>query len=151
MRINATLHVSLLQKWSEAVAFFMVCFILIFSEMPSWGKGLALLFMGFFFAYQRLFKKPTARLVQLIQFDKDTWRWSVLEPHRIKKTMIYEGRLVNVQGWLFVLVLRFETIVKHKPVTTSWVIWRDQVDADNWRRLRVIARFWADEAHRIID
>lgn len=151
MRINTTLHVSRLQKWTEAVAFFVVSFILIFSEMPSWGKGLALLCMGFVFAYQRLFKKPTARLVQLIQFDKDTWRWSVLEPHRIKKTMIYEGRLVSVQGGLCVFVLRFETSIKNKPVPTSWLIWRDQVDADNWRRFMVIARFWADEAQRVSD
>jgi len=151
MRINTTLQDGRLQKWCEAVVFLMVCLILLFSEMPAWGKGLALMLMGFFVAYQRLLQKPVARLVQLIQFDKNTWRWSVLEPSYIKKTHIYEGRLVGVQGWLFVLVLRFDAIEKNKSVVKSWVVWRDQVDADNWRRLMVIARFWADDVQRITD
>jgi hypothetical protein len=145
------LQVSRLQKWSEAVAFFMVCCILIFSEMPIWGKGLALMFMGFFLAYQRVLKKPAARLVQVTQFDKAHWRWSVLDPLRTQKTHVYEGRLIKAQGGLFVLVLRFETKVRQKSVMTNWVVWRDQVDTANWRRLIVIARFWADEAQRIID
>lgn len=151
MRINTTLQVSRLQKWSEAVAFLLVCLVLIFSEMPFWGKGLSLLLMGFFLAYQYLFKKPAARLVQVTQFDKENWRWSVLEPLRTQKTHVYEGRLIKAQGGLFVLVLRFETKVRQKTVMTNWVVWRDQVDAQNWRRLIVIARFWADEAQRIID
>lgn len=151
MRINATLHVSRFQKWSEAFLLLVVCLILILSEMPIWGKGLALMFMGFFVAYRRLFKKPTARLVQLIQFDKETWRCSVLEPHRVQKTSIIEGRLVSVQGGIFVLVLRFESTEKNKIVLKNWVVWRDQVDAENWRRLIVIARFWMDDAQRIID
>lgn len=149
MRINTTLQVSRLQKWSEAFLLLVVCLILIFSEMPAWGKGLALMFMGFFVAYQRWLQKPAARLVQLIQFDKETWRWSVLEPSRIKKTNIVEGRLVSVQGWLFVLVLRFEALEKNKPVMKNWIIWRDQVDADHWRRLIVMARFWADDVVKV--
>lgn len=151
MRINTTLQVSRLQKWGEAVALLMVCFVLIFSEMPIWGKGFALMLMGFVIAYQHLLQKPTARLVQLIQFDKENWRWSVSNSKRIKKTDIVEGRLVSVQGWLFVIVLRLETTVKNKPVMTNWVIWRDQVDAVNWRRLMVMARFWAEDEQRIVD
>ncbi|GAC1372629.1 MAG: hypothetical protein NVS3B3_07030 [Aquirhabdus sp.] len=150
MRVNTTLQVSRLQKWSEAVAFFLVCSILFFSEMPLWGKGFALIAMGFFLTYQRLLQKPPARLVQLIQFDKENWRWLILEPHRKKKDIL-EGRLVSVQGGLFVLVLRFETTAKNKAVTQNWVIWHDQVDAANWRRLIVIARFWAEDIQRMAD
>lgn len=151
MRINTTLQVSRLQKWSHTVLLLMVCLILIFSDMPIWGKGFALMFLGFFLAYKRLLQKPTARLVQLIQFDKETWRWLVQEPTRIKKTNSDEGRLISVQGGLFVLVLRFKTMGKKKSVTKSWVIWRDQVDMDHWRRLIVMARFWADDVQRTID
>ena len=128
-----------------------VCLVLVLSDMPTWGKGIALMFMGFSFAYQRWMQKPAARLVQLVQFDKENWRCSVQIFHRIHKTNIVEGRLVSVQGWLFVLVLRFETTDNNKQVTKNWVIWRDQVDAENWRRLIVIKRFWADDVQRVID
>lgn len=151
MRINTTLQVSRLQRWSEAFLLLMVCSILIFSDMPIWGKCFALMFLGFFVLYQRFLQKPAARLVQLVQFDKETWRWVVQEPTRITKTNRYEGRLISVQGGLFVLVLRFETMEKKKSVTKNWVIWRDQVDMDHWRRLIVMARFWADDVQRIID
>jgi len=151
MRINTTLQVSRLQKWSEALLLLLVCLILIFSDMPPWGKGLALLLLAFVLIYQHFFRQPSARLVQLIQFDKDTWRWSILEPHQRKKNTTFDGRLVSVHRGLVVIVLQLEAIEKNKPVTQNWVVWRDQVDADNWRRLIVIARFWAEDVKRIMD
>ena len=151
MRINATLRVSRLQKRSEVAAFLMVVLLLILSEMPLWSKAFALILMSAFAVHHHLLKKPTERLTQLIQFDKDHWQWSVLEPHRIQKTKNADGRLVSVQGGLVVFVLRLETTVKNKSVIQNCVIWRDQVDADNWRRLVVISRFWSTDVQRIID
>ena len=151
MRINTTLQVSRLQKWSAVFLLLLVSLVLILSDMPVWGKVLTLILMGFVVAYQRVLQKPAAKLNQLIQFDKETWRWSVLEPRRINKNNIVEGRLVSVQSWLFVMVLRFETTLKDQTVMKNWVIWQDQVDRDDWRRLRVLARFWKDDVQRIQD
>lgn len=151
MRINTTLQVSRLQKWSAVFLLLLVSLVLILSDMPVWGKVLTLILMGFVVAYQRVLQKPADRLVQLIQFDKETWRWSVLEPRRINKNNIVEGRLVSVQSWLFVMVLRFETTLKDQTVMKNWVIWQDQVDRDDWRRLRVLARFWKVDVQRIQD
>ena len=151
MRINTTLQVSRLQKWSAVFLLLLVSLVLILSDMPVWGKVLTLILMGFVVAYQRVLQKPADRLVQLIQFDKETWRWSVLEPRRINKNNNVEGHLVSVQSWLFVMVLRFETTLKDQTVMKNWVIWQDQVDRDDWRRLRVLARFWKDDVQRIQD
>jgi hypothetical protein len=151
MRMNTTLQVSRVQKWSAVFLLLLVSLVPILSDMPIWGKVLTLILIGFVVAYQRLLQKPAERLVQLIQFDKETWRWSVLEPRRINKNNIVEGRLISVQSWLFVMVLRFETQTKHKTVMKNWVIWQDQVDRDDWRRLRVLARFWKDDVQRIQD
>lgn len=122
-----------------------VSMILLFSEMPVWAKGLSLTFMGCLIAYQRLWQQSSARLVQLIQFDKTTWRWTVLENPRHQKNTTHEGRLIHARGGWFVLALTLETTIKNKTQTKSWVIWRDQVDADHWRRLVVMTRFWADD------
>ena len=151
MRINTTLQVSRLQKWSAVFLLLMVSLVPILSEMPVWGKVLTLILIGFVVVYQRVLQKPATQLYQLIQFDKESWRWSVLEPGRINRNDIVEGRLVSVQSWLFVLVLRLETQIKHKTVKTNWVIWQDQVDCDDWRRLKVLARFWKDDVQRIQD
>ena len=151
MRINTTLQVSRLQKWSAVFLLLMVSLVPILSEMPVWGKVLTLILICFVVVYQRVLQKPATQLYQLIQFDKESWRWSVLEPGRINRNDIVEGRLVSVHSWLFVLVLRLETQIKHKTVKTNWVIWQDQVDCDDWRRLKVLARFWKDDVQRIQD
>ncbi|MBC7752024.1 MAG: hypothetical protein H7Z73_09970 [Candidatus Saccharibacteria bacterium] len=149
MRINTTLQESLLQKRSEAVLFLVVCSILIFSDMSTWGKSFALILLCIFAAYQRLLQKPTPRIVQLIQFDKETWRWLVREPNKNKKISVSNGRLISVHGGWFVLVLHFESIEKNQVVTESWIIWRDQVDSHDWRRLIIIARFWANDSSKV--
>jgi len=131
------------------VLLLVVCSILIFSDMPTWGKSFALILLCIFAAYQRLLQKPTPRLVQLIQFDKESWRWMVQEPNKHKKISVSNGRLISVQGGWFVLVLCFESIEKNQAVTKSWIIWRDQVDSDHWRRLMIIARFWANDSAKV--
>ena len=145
MRINANLSASRFKQWVEALLLLVVSLILFFSEMPSWITALALILMACIFVYQRLFQKAPKHLIQLIQFDKQTWRWLVTDPNRIKKTITQEGRLLSVHHWFFVLVMRFETLEKNQSIIKSYVIWRDQVDVDHWRRLIVLARFWAND------
>lgn len=145
MRINAKLHASRLKKCVEVMLLLVVALILFFSEMPMWVTALVLILMACIFVYKALFQKASAYLAQLIQFDKQTWRWLAVDPSRIKKTITQEGCLLSVHHWFFVLVMRFETMEKNQRVSKSYVIWRDQVDTDHWRRLIVLARFWAND------
>lgn len=145
MRINAKLHASRLKKWVEAMLLLVVALILFFSEMPMWVTALVLILMACIFVYQRMFQKASTHLSQLIQFDKQTWRWLVANPNRIKKIITQEGHLLSVHHWFFVLVMRFEAMEKNLRVIKSYVIWRDQVDVEHWRRLIVLARFWAND------
>jgi hypothetical protein len=147
MRINTHLQVSRTKTWVHALLLLLVVLILVFSEMPVVVIALTLISIGFVVVYQRFFQKASAHLVQLIQFDKQSWRWSVVDPNRIKKSIQHEGQLLSFHHWFFVLVMRLETFEKNKKVTQNWVIWRDQVDVNNWRRLIVIARFWASDAN----
>jgi hypothetical protein len=147
MRINTYLQVSRIKTWVDALLLLLVMLILMFSEMPVLMIALALIAILCVLIYQRFFQKASAHLVQLVQFDKHAWRWSMVDPNRIKKSIQQEGRLLGVHRWFFVLVIRFETFEKNKKIVKKWVIWRDQVDANNWRRLIVIARFWASDTH----
>ena len=145
MRINTHLQVSRTKTWVHALLLLLVVLILVFSAMPVMVIALTLISIGLVVAYQQFFQKAPAHLVQLVQFDKQSWRWSVVDPNRIKKSIQQQGQLLSVHHWFFVLVIQLETFEKNKKVTQNWVIWRDQVDADHWRRLIVIARFWASD------
>ncbi|MDE2421756.1 MAG: hypothetical protein KGO49_11330 [Gammaproteobacteria bacterium] len=149
MRINTHLHVSRTKVWAEGVLLLIVVSVLLFSGMPTLIIALTLMAMICVLISQKFLQKSPAHLVQLIQFDQQDWRWSVYDPRRIKKTSVQEGRLLSVHHWFFVLLMRFETTDKHKNTIQSWVIWRDQVDVDQWRRLVVIARFWASDTQQI--
>jgi hypothetical protein len=145
MRINANLSASRFKKWVEALLLLAVSLILFFSGMPAWVTALALILTLSTFVYKTLFQKASTPLIQLIQFDKQTWRCLVANPNRSRKTITQEGRLLSVHRWFFVLVMRFETLGKNQSIIKSYVIWRDQVDIDDWRRLIVLARFWAND------
>ncbi len=147
MRINTHLQVSRTKVWAEGLLLLIVVLVLIFSGMPTQIIALILISMVCMVVVQKFFYKAPAHLVQLIQFDQHDWRWSVYDPRRIKKSSVQEGRLLSVHHWFFVLLMRFETTEKNKTMTQNWIVWRDQVDADHWRRLIVIARFWADDHH----
>ena len=147
MCINTHLQVSRTKTWLHALVLLLVVLILLFSDMPALIIALALTAILWVLAYQRFFQKSSPHLVQLVQFDKQAWRWFVVDPNRIKKSIQQEGQLLGVHHWFFVLVMQFETFEKNKKITQNWVIWRDQVDVNNWRRLIVIARFWTSDTN----
>jgi hypothetical protein len=145
MRINTTLDESRLKKQTELTLLLIVCVIVFFSDMPSWITALTVILVLFSYAYQHLFYQSALTLNQIIQFDKQAWRWVVLDPKRHQKIRMQEGRLLSVHQWFFVMTMRFETLNKHQRVIKSYVIWRDQVDEADWRRLIVLARFWSND------
>ncbi len=145
MRINTTLRASHLKKRTEVVLLLIVCLSVFFSQMPSWITAFTLILVIFTFVYRRLFPKSAVTLIQIIQFDKQSWRWIVLDPKRHKKSRIQVGQLLSVHQWFFVMTMRFETLDKHQSLIKSYVIWRDQVDVEDWRRLIVLARFWSND------
>ncbi len=145
MRINTTLHESQLKKRTELTFLLVVCAIVFLSKMPPYITALTLILTIFIYVYQRLFRTSEVTLTQIVQFDKQTWRWVVLNPKRNQKSRMQQGRLLSVHQWFFVMSIRFETLDKHEWVIKSYVIWRDQVDATHWRRLIVLARFWSND------
>ena len=149
MRINTHLQVSRTKVWAEGLLLFIVVLVLLFSGMPTLIIALTLIAIVCVLVFQKLLQKAPAHLVQLIQFDQQDWRWSVSDSRRIKRISKQEGRLLSVHHWFFVMLLRFETTDKNKAMTQSWVIWRDQVNADEWRKLIVIARFWASDTQQM--
>jgi len=149
MRINTHFQPSRMKTKVEVVLLAAVILVVVFSEMPILMMVMVLTSMVGMMVYQKFLQQVPVHLVQLIQFDKHDWRWSVYDQRRIKKSLIQEGRLIGVHHWFFVMLMRFETMDKNKKTTQSWIIWRDQVDADHWRRLIVIARFWADDVQQM--
>ena len=149
MRINTHFQPSRIKTSVEVLLVATVILVVACSEIPILMMVMVLTSIVGMMVYQKFLQQAPAHLVQLIQFDKHDWRWLVYDQRRIKKSLIQEGRLISVHHWFFVLLMRFETIDKNKKTTQSWIIWRDQVDAEHWRRLIVIARFWADDVQQM--
>ena len=94
------------------------------------------------------------QLVLLQQLDRSRWQWqqsarqsqkSAVQSRRARPVLAQrqiQARLLHVDAWLgLVVILRFEVTALGQSQT--WLIWRDQVDADNWRRLQVLQQYWA--------
>jgi hypothetical protein len=100
MRINTHLQVSRTKTWVHALLFLLVFLILVFSEMPVVVIALALTAMICMLAYQRFFQKASPHLVQLVQFDKQAWRWSVFDPNRINQSSKKDSSSASITGSL---------------------------------------------------
>ena len=117
-------------------------------------KILALLGLLSVAVCQSVWQARQPQLVLLQQLDRSRWQWqqsarqsqkSVVQSRRARPVSAQrqiQARLLHVDAWLgLVVILRFEATALGQSQT--WLIWRDQVDADNWRRLQVLQQYWA--------
>ena len=123
-------------------------------------KILALLGLGSVALCQFVWQSRQPQLLLLQQLDRSRWQWqqsamqfqntrqsqkSIVQSRRARPVLAQrqiQARLLHVDEWLgLVVILRFEVTALGQSQT--WLIWRDQVDADNWRRLQVLQQYWA--------
>jgi len=115
---------------------------------------LALLGLGSVALCQSVWLARQPQLVLLQQLDRSRWQWQqsarqsqkpVVQSRRARSVLAQrqiQARLLHVDAWLgLVVILRFEVTALGQSQT--WLIWCDQVDADNWRRLQVLQQYWA--------
>ena len=143
MKIHADLQPSRLRRGVEVGLYLLVAILTVWSGLPLWVMIVTILLLLGVFALQSARAAAVPRLIQLIQIDRRIWCWYqiVASPQHGMQTTRVEAELQQVQRVGPVVVLRFQALGANvRP--QSWVIWRDQVDDNNWRRLVVLARFW---------
>ncbi|MFZ3192374.1 MAG: hypothetical protein WA154_04085 [Moraxellaceae bacterium] len=120
-------------------------------------KVLAVLGLFAVAVLQQVWQSRQAKLLLLQQLDRSRWQWQACQIRSSNPTTRHksernttdsasqrqiQARLLRVDAWLgMVVILRFEIIALGQSQT--WLIWRDQVDHDNWRRLQVLQQYWA--------
>ncbi len=156
MQINATIQPSQMQRGVNVVAFLCVGLLCVQSDLSSEAKVIILMIIAGYAIFRWFLDRRRAVLIHLIQMDRQFWRWETKRhnANQAGQAVKEEGQLDRVHrvGWVMVLGFRVKPRAPHqaKPHNRSqtrsqikyWLIWRDQVDADEWRRLRVLARFW---------
>jgi len=142
MQINATIQPSKMQWGMTIVAFLFVVLLSLLSTLPLLAKVVLLLGLAGYAFYTYYAGLHQTRLVQLIHMDRQVWRWVTVLPKAPLAENKAEGHLHSLHrvGWVMVLGFRIQS--SSKCQIRYWVIWRDQVCADDWRRLMVLARFW---------
>jgi hypothetical protein len=143
MQINAMIQPSKMQPGVNIVAFLCVALLCLLSELPSSAKVIILIGMVGYALYDVHSNRHQPRLIQLVHMDRQVWRWMTAMGHTPLEERRAEGHLHSLHRMGWVMVLGFMVQTSSKPQITYWVIWRDQVSADDWRRLMVLARFWA--------
>ncbi len=145
MQVHADLSPSRIQPLIEIALYGVVALLTAFSPLPRWMIVCTVLTLLAVYLYQRCFAVPRARLVQLIQLDLRDWCWYDVpagQPSSVTRRRVGTLQHVRRIGW--VMALDFRITTDPGSHTVRWLIWRDQVDADNWRRLQVLLRFWTD-------
>jgi hypothetical protein len=150
MKVHADLKPSRMRLWVEAALYVSIAGLLLLSALPLWAISSTLLVMLAVYLLTTRQRGAQPRLLQLIQLDRASWVWYSAQAstqHGLQTTRV-EGSLLQVQRVAVLIVLHVQ--IESAPDTAGairrerHVIWRDQVDADNWRRLVVLARFWTD-------
>jgi hypothetical protein len=152
MKVHADLKPSRMRLWVEAALYASIAVLLLLSDLPLWAIISTLMVMLAVYLLATRQRATQSRLLQLIQLDRASWVWYSAQAsaqHGLQTNRV-EGSLLQVQRVAFLIVLQVQ--IDSAPDTAGvirrqrHVIWRDQVDADNWRRLVVLARFWTDPA-----
>ena len=128
--------------------FGLVALLVMVTGLTMLFKILALLGLGSVAVCQSVWQSRQPQLLLLQQLDRSRWQWQQSARQSVKPAVQslvqrqIQARLLHVDAWLgLVVILRFEITALGQSQT--WLIWRDQVDADNWRRLQVLQQYWA--------
>lgn len=132
----------------------VVAVLLLCSGLSWLFKLIALLALVVLNLVQGHVQQRQFQLSKLQQHDRMRWQWQqVASPsstsskstqhrrHPSDTTQI-QAHLLRVEAWLgVVVILHFEVTALGRRQT--WLLWRDQVDVDNWRRLQVLQQYWS--------
>lgn len=133
----AQLTVSRLQRAVWLTSVLSVAWLLCLSGLLWPIKLLSLVALLMFSLLHRRWRRQQPSFCALQQLDRDHWQW---RQHPDARNI--QARLLRVEAWCgVVVILHFEITALGKRQT--WLIWRDQVDMDNWRRLQVLQQYWA--------
>ena len=148
---------SRLQRRVRLFSMLLIGALLLLSGMAEYAKLLALVGLILLGWQQQRRQQQQPQLGCLQQLDRVRWQWQQTAAIGHARTRQLRGQtnriprveprqiqadLQSVEGWLgMVVVLRFKiTALDH---VHTWLIWRDQVDQDNWRRLQVLQQYWS--------
>lgn len=147
----AQLRQSRLQQALQWLSLIVVAALLWLSGLAWPFKAVVLFALAVLSVVYGHVQQRQIRLYTLQQHDRLLWQWQqvTLRRTRAKKkhrctrdTAQIQARLLRVEAWLgVVVILHFEVIALGQRQT--WLIWRDQVDMDNWRRLQVLQQYWS--------
>lgn len=140
----------------------MILSLLFFSGLALLSKifASALLVLVSWVQARRFDQQPELYVLQ--QLDRVTWQWQQSQVRALRQSRASSGqtqkrtqppdlqnmqaRLLRVEAWLgCVVILHFEMSALGK--TKTWLIWRDQVDTHQWRRLQVLQQYWSAPLH----
>lgn len=134
--------------------FGLVALLVMGAGLTMLFKILALLGLGSVAVCQFVWQSRQPQLLLLQQLDRSRWQWQQSARQSVKPAVQslrtqsvlaqrqIQACLLHVDAWLgLVVILRFDVTALGQSQT--WLIWRDQVDADNWRRLLVLQQYWA--------
>lgn len=127
--------VFLLYALSSALLFSQWCASWWLALLLAFGLSCLLWRVTAWFARGAAQKQPAVSFLE--QEPRQAWRWQKQGHSRW-----YQGRLCRAQGFgAWAVVLCFEISVPRRQ-RCYCVVWRDQVDAQQWRRLQVLRHLY---------
>ncbi len=140
MKVHADLKPSRMRRVLEVGLYLVVALLCVLGDLPLWATVLTIVLLLIGLVVQTLRAALAPQLLQLVQLDRRAWCWyeATRSPQHGMQSSRVDAELRQVQRVGPLIVLRFQS-----PACT-WLIWCDQVDVDNWRRLVVLARLWSD-------
>lgn len=142
MRVDASLQPSRYGRWAQLGSYGVVAGLWLCSPFALLLKAMIVLLLGLGAWYVAV-RKRHAVCVSVYQREDGGWQWQNNTHERW-----IQGQLQRVSAlpWVVVLVFDCSAIKQQQRV----VIWQDQVDRVNWRRLRVLAA-WAGQRPSLIE
>jgi hypothetical protein len=143
MRVDASLQPSRYGCWAQMGCYGVVAGLWLCSPFALLLKTMVILLLGLGAWYVAVLQRRHAVCISVYQREDGGWQWQ----HSAHERWI-QGQLQRVATLPWVVVLVFDcTAIKQQQRV---VIWQDQVDRANWRRLRVVAA-WAGQRPSLIE
>lgn len=130
MLVDAELTASRWQSYFTLILALLVTGLLWFSNFAVWYKLLSILVFIMALLLQKKYGH-IAQPSQLWQIDSQQWALRYAQD-----TRIYQAQLVRIKHYMCLVTLDLSLQKKKKTI----VIWRDQVNDQQWRYLSILAR-----------
>lgn len=145
----AQIRPSRLQQGVKLLSVCLLGVLVLYSGISWLIKAVAMIALLGLSVAQLHAQRRQTRLCCLQQLDRVLWQWQQHPQQKNKQKRQpaaemrkIQARLLRVEAWLgLVVILHFEGVALGQRQT--WLIWRDQVDVDNWRRLQVLQQYWS--------